>query len=214
MGTRTYLEMRDEVNSSLGSPGALVTDLQRWVNQAYLAIASGVDFEILMDRQAIPTVDGTQTYAVTGDPLATLLIRNTDTGGTLGWLTMFELYRRDDLTKDVPSHWTRVEADYVLFPIPDAIYNLEAIQKTEPTQLAVDGDTTILPPFWDVAVTMMATHLAMLQLNEEDRATAWLNMFITYVQTRLDEDTLRRLVAGAAPSKADVPVGTEIGSVS
>jgi len=190
MGVLTLADFRTEIQSSTGNRGIDNARLDRWINFGYLDLAGAIKFASLDDKIVIPTVASQANYAITGSPLLIRFVVDATSNLLLGWHTPVEYFRVKDAVTGTAAKWTREKDEIFIHPVPAGVVSLEVYVKEEPVLLIATGDVTVLPATWDNAIFLLSTHHALLALGEEQRAAAWFNRAITYIQSRISEDQL------------------------
>jgi len=216
MGVLTLLEIRTELDSTMGSRSN-VDDARRdiWINLAYTDIASGIDFTELDDDFTFNTVQSQPNYPVPPDSLIIQLLRDEDNDNLLTWIPASEYFRLEitGTLEAPPLRWTRRGDEFLLFPLPDAIISLKSYFKQTPPPLVGDGDVTILPPYVDNGVLLLGIAYGLLAVGEDQRATVWANRAITYLGSRLTGQDFSFLLGGLTQTQPVVTQAAE-GSAS
>ncbi len=211
MGVLTLLELRTEVDSSMGNKTDIPDPrVDTWINLAYIDVASGIDFSELDGELVIPTVVGQNNYVGPVDPLVVDLVRDDTNDNLLTWVPKNEYFRLNRSINGPVKRWTRSAAEILVFPPPDAIVSLTAFFKVTPALLGADGDVTILPSFVDNALILLAPAYGLLATGEDQRAIVWLNRAINFLQSRLTNQDLSFLLGGLSKTQPErsVPRGT------
>ncbi len=204
MGVLTLLQIRTEVDSSMGNRTAVLDPrIDTWINLAYIDIASGIDFPELDGELVIPTVVGQNNYAGPVNPLVVDLVRDDTNENLLTWVPKNEYFRLNRSTNGPVKRWTRSATEILLFPPPSAIVSLTAFFKITPAILAADGDVTILPGYVDNALILLAPAYGLLATGEDERAIVWLNRAINFLQSRLTNQDLSFLLGGLSKTQPE-----------
>jgi hypothetical protein len=218
MGVLTLLQIRTELDSSMGSRSN-VDDTRRdvWINLAYTDIASGIDFTELDDDLAIPTVQGQNNYAAPADSLIVQMFRDEDNDNLLTWIPNSEYFRLDrtQTPEAAPARWTRRGDELLVFPNPNGVINLLAMFKQTPPPLVGDGAVTILPPYVDNGVLLLGIAYGLLAVGEDARATTWANRAVSYLGSRLTGQDFSFLLGGLTqtqPTASDPVEGSASGT--
>lgn len=213
MGVLTLLQIRTEVDSSMGNKtSTLDPRLTTWINLAYNEIASGIDFVELDGEFDITTVVGTFEYAGPTNPLAVNLLRDETNERLLAWIPKNEYFRLNRSQNGAVLRWTRRGANILVWPPPIAVVTLRAQYKITPTPLAADGDVTVLPPFIDNALIFLGTAYGLLATGEDARAIVWVNRAAQYLGTRLTDQDFSFLLGGLASSQPTPSAGGAVPS--
>lgn len=171
---------------------------------AYHDIASGVDFVELTDTSSPATSAGPGNWSLSAP--ANLItvehIRNATSDYLLGWIPVVEFLRLPRATLGPPKKWSRRETSILLYPTPDAVYTLEIDYKRTPAKLSLDADVTILPPYVDTAIWLLATSYGFQAVGEDARAISWLNRVIAYLSSRITEQDFSSMIEGLEKTRA------------
>jgi len=200
MGAIALSTYRSDLQSALGDRGLDNTRLDSWINQGYYDLAGAVDFEVMDTNSTVATVSSVQTITTPTNALIVKFLKDTTSDNLLGWLPKMELFRRAITPTAQPKYWTRHAASIYLSPVPDAAYNMFIVYKKPPTKLTAVGDVSTFADTWDTAVFQLAVHHALLALGEEQRAVAWLQRAILYIQSRMTETDLHAEASGLGAS--------------
>lgn len=209
MGLLTLPDFVDELELALGDvPGLSSGQTERWINFGYLELATGVDFEALDDDFTFPTVAAQQAYTGPSEPLAVKIVRNEDQDYNLDWTGKEDLLRRPTGTGGPPEVWTRHKEDILLWPVPLSVDSFRVVYKKTPAPLS-GTDATVLPAQWDLAVVMFAASYGYHSLAMADRAVAWFNRGVAYVNSRMTEQSIHEGTAGLGMAQASFNPETE-----
>lgn len=200
MGILTLLQIRTEVDSSLGNRTTVLDPrLDTWINLAYTDIASGIDFEELDGEFDIVTAVGTFAYTGPSNPLVVQMVRDETNQRLLTWIPKNEYFRLNRSSNGAAQRWTRKDTRiFVWPPSATASETLRVFFKITPASLAADGDVTVLPPYVDNALIMLAVAYGLLATGEDQRAIVWLNRAINYLSSRLTGQDFSFLLGGLA----------------
>jgi hypothetical protein len=205
MGLLTLQNFRDDLQGALGNLQYGDSELDRWINMAYLDLASSVDFEVFDGDTPRATVDGQNYVLCPANVLIVRLVRDETTDYLLGWVRKAEYYRKSQSAQGPPRKWTRHGNKVMLHPVPDAVYNILLVTKLSPTPLTLPAHITEIPPVWDSAVQTLSMYYALGARGQEARAESWLRRTVVYVQSRITEEGLEANLDGLGASKAILP---------
>lgn len=213
MGVLTFLEIRTEVDSSMGNKTSTPDPrIDTWINLAYTDVASGIDFPELDDELVIPTVIGQNNYAGPANALIVDLVRDDTNDNLLTWIPKNEYFRLNRSENGPVQRWYRTGTQILVWPPPNAIVSLTAFFKLTPAVLVADGDFTILPPYMDNALIFLGTSYGLLATGEDQRAIVWLNRAINFLQSRLTNQDFTFLLGGLAKTQPVVGGGVSRGN--
>jgi hypothetical protein len=155
--------------------------LTDWVNLAYFEVTGAVDFESLNRCAFINTVSTVSVYNMPVRFLGMISIQDRTTKGKLIRTGLRNLQRMTHDSTGYPRYWARKEGGVVLWPVPDAVYQLFAYYIAEPARLVNPTDVTVLPSTWDSSILMLTQSYGLLNFNEFEaadrlRATAFANL--------------------------------------
>jgi hypothetical protein len=183
--------------------------LDTWINLAYTDIASGIDFDELDGEFDIATVVGDFDYAGPVNPLVIQMVRDETNQRLLTWIPKTEYFRLNRSTNGSPMRWTRRGDEVMVWPPPSAIVTLRTFYKITPPALALDTDVSVLPPYVDNALVLLAPAYGLLAVGEDQRAIVWLNRAINFLSSRLTGQDFSFLLGGLAKTQPErsVPSG-------
>lgn len=184
----TLSEYRTDLQRALGNLGLTNTELDRYINHGYLDIVGGVDFSALEAVETQALTIGTREYAVPDDTLMIKMVVNDTQNDILEFVPVTEFYRRRVVVNAAPEEWTRLGNEIQVNPPPDAADDLHIIYKVAPDELTADTDEIVIPSIWDPAVLHMAVFYGLMAKGEEDRALAYKQSAMAYIQTRITEE--------------------------
>lgn len=189
MAKRTLTLFRAELEAMLGNLSLGTTKIDRWLNDAYLDLAGGVDFAALQDIDTTTTATiGQANYAVPSGTLTVQAVFDEANDSALEYVTPEEYYRRRSTTNGNAEVWTRIGDEIYLSPPPDATDAITILRKAAPTALSGANDTSAFPEIWDPVILHLAAFYGMMARNEEDRAMVFMQSAINYIQTRITEE--------------------------
>ena len=171
MGLETLTEFRDGINLALGEKRQSNERLDQWVNDAIVELFGELDIAGRRQGATADLVIGQREYDVPTDLLAMLVLRITDINRRLIKTSVenFELF--DETTTGSPTHYMRVGPFISVFPLPDAVKELKLFFIKEPATLALPADTSGLPSMYDRVIHMIGLRNALIDLEENERAT-------------------------------------------
>ncbi len=171
MGLETLGNFRDGINLALGEKRQGNERLDQWVNDAVIELFGELDIQGRRQGATADTIIDQREYDVPSDLLAMLSLRINDVNKRLIKTSIenFELF--DNTTTGTPTHYQRTGAFISLFPLPDAIQELQMFFIKEPPVLAATADTSGLPSMYDRMIHMISLRNALIDLEENDRAT-------------------------------------------
>lgn len=196
MGYMTLADFRADIDAALGNYSIAPTKLDRWINQAYMELAGGVNFEILVEEDTSQsTTPSIITVNVPIGAISVDLVRNTTDDKLLGWVALSEFWRLSQ-TPGVPVKWCRRKNTILLNPVPNSVKALRILYRKYPTRFSAVGDLSVLPDTWDTAIYLLAAHYGLLARNEEQRAMIWLSRAATYIASRMTDEQLEYTTRG------------------
>lgn len=196
MGYMTLSDFRTEVQSALGDRGFVDTRLDRWINFAYLDLCAALPHPELTEEDTTQsTANAVNSVNVPTGAMVVLIVRNTTDDSKMEWVPLNEYWRYSQ-TAGVASKWTRQKAKILLNPVPNSVKSLRIIYLKTPARLTAAGDVSTLVDTWDSAIFMLAVHFGLLAIGEENRAMAWLQRAVNYIQSRLIEGGMVATLSG------------------
>lgn len=205
MGVVSLSNFRAEVTMGLNrDPGTI--PVNRWVNFAYLSVASAVDVEVLYKRWTLSTSVGVFEYNNT--PLVTAPLNYAATRSVwdtvdkkpLQWVPINDLLSYEFGTNGIADRWSLNGTKVVIQPPAAVSRSLEVVYRALPDIMTADADVTEIAPHWDFAIAMLATAHAFAIENEEERAVIWFQKAQNYIQTRITEQRAEESLGGLGRS--------------
>ena len=171
MGLETLGGFRDGLNLALGEKRQGNERLDQWINDGVIELFGELDIQGRRQGATADTVIDQREYDVTVDLLAMLVLRITDVNKRLIKTSIENFEAFDKTTKGTPTHYTRVGAFISLFPLPEAVQELELFFIKEPPALALVADTSGLPSMYDRVIHLISLRNALIDLEQNERAT-------------------------------------------
>ncbi len=171
MGLETLGGFRDGLNLALGEKRQGNERLDQWINDGVIELFGELDIQGRRQGATADTVIDQREYDVPVDLLAMLVLRITDVNKRLIKTSIENFEAFDKTTKGTPTHYTRVGAFISLFPLPEAVQELELFFIKEPPALALVADTSGLPSMYDRVIHLISLRNALIDLEQNERAT-------------------------------------------
>lgn len=171
MGLETLTEFRDGINLALGEKRQGNERLDQWVNDAVIELFGELDITGRRQGATADTVIEQREYDVPTDLLAMLVLRNVTTRKRMIKTSIENFLLLDETTEGSPTRYTRVGAFISVHPLPNVVEVLELFFIKEPPVLALPTDTSGLPSMYDRVIHMIGLRNALIDLEENDRAT-------------------------------------------
>ena len=194
-----YMQLTDyrtDLQSALGERGLANSQLDRWINFAYLDLIGAVQFPELTEEDTTQSTVAGQNYInVPTGAMLIQLVRNVTDDAKLSWVPLTEYWRLPQ-TSAVPTKWSRQKAKIMLNGVPSGIKSMQIIYIKSPTRLSGATDVIALTDTWDDAVFLLSVHHGLLALGEEQRAAAWFNRAASYITSRMTEEGLTATTPG------------------
>ncbi len=171
MGLETLDNFRTSVNLALGEKRQGNERLDRWINDAQIELFAELDIQGRRTCATASTVADQREYNVPTDLIASLVLRDTTNKKRILRTSIenFELF--DITTTGKPSRYTRVDDLFHIFPLADAVYNLQLFYIKQPAILTSGSSVSELPAMYDRVIHLIALRNALIDLEEDDRAT-------------------------------------------
>lgn len=151
-----FLEMQDEVLNHGFDPSRYRTRVKRWLNEAQGRIASLLELPNLYTTYTLTTVQGTDTYPLSG-VIRINGITNPTTPVELTYVddpADVEYYNQAGAGLGEPQHYTLTSSGIRLSPVPDAAYNLILDYYKSPSSLTDDSQTSdISSDYHDIMIS-------------------------------------------------------------
>ena len=160
----TLAQMRTALRRKIGNPDTTsVTNaiLDEHINSAYVHLTTRYRHKQGRENSRFNTVAGTSAYTLTGQYAVVFQVwnRTTNTKLTkLGWRQRVDedLSVSSSTTQGVPLGYETWQDSIILYPVPDAVYAIEAIYKKIPTALSADGDTPVINALWHPGIVFLS----------------------------------------------------------
>lgn len=137
-------QIREAVLGHQFSSAQYSTRINGWVNEALQKIYRKGNFRLNSLTEDFPTVASTSAYTLPSDFLKLASVFNADDNDPLVPVTLEEYDDLDD-SSGKPYHYTVDGNDLVLYPTPDAAYNITLRYYNTSVELAADTDEPNLP---------------------------------------------------------------------
>lgn len=200
--------MRDELNTMLGGrTDVSAAELNRWLNFAYIDLASSLELDELKASLSFNTVAAQAIYSL---PNAVRAVRNLAlqdntnlvTGGHDLRKSTLQEFRKSITRNGTPREYFRENRLLVLYPTPDAASTLLLDFWLRPQNLVGDNDSPILPREWHEVIIKNARSKAHSALREFESAGVVENEFVSLVRRKEDPEAQEeddRIVGSSVP---------------
>lgn len=184
--------------------GGDYTRLNRWINWGYLNTSQMLDIKELWASIAVPTVANQPLYLM---PAALAWIKKLSVddenefimlGGTELAEIDLDTYRglpdsdEIDFTPLLPRSWFRYQRMLVLWPTPDAVYNLALDCRVRPLPLTDPQDCPLLPEEFHEAIVYATLARAWRALRNPQAAALAQNDALSIIRPLLNSDAEER----------------------
>jgi hypothetical protein len=189
MGMFTLTDFRDLLSTALGNRGIGNEKLDLWITLAYVEVMTSAGHAQLVQCAELNTVKNEPSYVLPPGILGIETILDHTNGRTLlrTGIDNLKNYSKDE--RGEPKLWARLGAGFELWPIPDAVYKIEAVYFKEAAKLVNGVDKSILPSTWDNAIYLLSVHYALSALGEDQAKTQeWFTRAIAYMRSRFTDD--------------------------
>ena len=171
MGLETLTEFRDGINLALGDKRQGNERLDQWINDGVIELFGELDITGRRQGATADTVIDQREYDVPADLLAMLVLKNNTTRKRMVKTSIENFQLLDDTTVGSPTRYTRVGAFISVHPLPNVVEQLELFFIKEPPVLASPTATSGLPSMYDRVIHMIGLRNALIDLEENERAT-------------------------------------------
>jgi hypothetical protein len=171
VGLETLTEFRDGINLALGDKRQGNERLDQWINDGVVELFGELDIQGRRQGATADTVIDQREYDVPPDLLAMLVLRITDVNKRLIKTSIENFEAFDKTTEGIPTHYMRAGAFISLFPLPNVVQQLQLFFIKEPPQMALASATSGLPSMYDRVIHMIGLRNALIDLEENERAT-------------------------------------------
>lgn len=174
----TLLELRDEVVAHGPDVGPVFTldDITKYLNHGLRRVARRIDFYSEESAQTITTVAGTAFYAWEADFGRLRWIADGENNRTL---TEGSLRTLDELpaSDGRPTAYALSGTGFLLYPTPDAAYELTARYWALPALMAADSDVPAIPEDYHELLPFYALKRCYEREDDADMAAYWESRF-------------------------------------
>jgi len=186
MARMTAQDIVTEVRLHLGGETTeTLTDNQilRWVNRAYIDLASSYDFDELEESTTITTSSGTAEYEASASDILSVISLVDDTNNVQ--LYPWTRWQYDRATQGsassitgTPIYWfisgvgSNSRRNFTFYPTPAGTYTINVIYKEKPAELVLTPSATssvLLEP-WDEVVVLLAASRGWRALGDDDKS--------------------------------------------
>jgi hypothetical protein len=171
VGLETLGGFRDGLNLALGEKRQGNERLDQWINDGVIELFGELDIQGRRQGATADTIADQRTYDVPLDLLAMLSLRINEVNKRLIKTSIENFESFDITTTGTPTHYQRAGAFISLFPLPDAIQTMQMFFIKEPPALSGVGDTSGLPSMYDRVIHLISLRNALIDLEENERAT-------------------------------------------
>ena len=171
MGLETLTGFRDGINLALGEKRQGNERLDQWINDGVIELFGELDIQGRRQGATADTVIDQREYDVPADLLAMLVLRNNTTKKRMIKTSVENFQLFDVTTVGSPTHYMRAGAFISVFPLPNVVEQLELFFIKEPPALALPTDTSGLPSMYDRVIHLIGLRNALIDLEENERAT-------------------------------------------
>lgn len=190
----TLAMLRDELFLAIGSRADVPPSrLNLWVNLAYADVTSSVELDELQSSFTLSTVIDQHLYllpsavGITKGAALYNPTRYSILGGRLLDKSDLNEYRMSEEATGEPRSYFRSADLLVLYPAPDAVYEIAIDFLIRPDLLVDDEDAPILPYELQEGILLAARYKAFTQLLEFDKSAPALNDYIAFMRRKLDK---------------------------
>ena len=163
-----------DTNDELGTD----TEIDLLLNTAWWEIADAFDFREKETSRTYNTVAGTIAYSAAADLLGlqNISIEDPDSGQhtPLTEITIYDYetnYVDQISTRGKPTHYVRKGSQVLLYPTPDAIYEIKEDYWKTLADIAVGGVT--IPQAWHAMIWMNAAFYGYMEAGDLNRAVGY-----------------------------------------
>jgi hypothetical protein len=155
----------------------------RWVNRAYLELASAYQFDELEATTAITTSSGTAEYEASASDILRIIDVIDDTNNVK--LRPWDRLRYGNATQGdassitgTPVYWhisgvgSESRRQFTFYPTPDGAYTVNVVYRKTPTELVLSPSATssVLPEPWDEVLVLLASSMGWRALGDDDKS--------------------------------------------
>ena len=170
----TLIELRNEVIAHGPDIGPVFTlaDITKYLNHALRRVARRIDFYAEEAAQTITTIAGTASYAWAGDFGRLRYVFDAEEDRALDEVALRALDEAAP-SDGRPTFYALSGAGYVLYPVPDATYELTARYWALPALMADDTDTPGIPEDFHELLPFYALKRCYEREDDAEMAAYW-----------------------------------------
>lgn len=195
-GDMSFTEMQQELALELGSRtdvSAVSSRSKLWINMAYRGLCQMLTIKELFGSFALATVDDQPFYAM---PKQLAWIKDVSLADSTTFVAGGRKLEMIDeagyrLLSDMDGEtrkWFRYRRMLVVYPHPNAVYNLAVNCRIRPDKLVNPGDYSMLPSEFDEVILMYSRYRAFRGLRMYAEAATALNDAVTVLRPILNTD--------------------------
>lgn len=208
---KTLAAMRADLTLKLGRrPDLTNTEYDRWINDAYVDVATGLDIEVMKGSYGLVTVADQPLYVLPAGIASTrgAAIVDTLTYGAVGGIELgkgdLKQYRNLPNESGQPELYFREGNVLVLWPTPSREWTIAVDYVIRPQYLVNATDSPIVPLEYHEAIVLAARQKGFADLQEFDKSQAANNDFVGNVRRRKDEEANEqtgRVIGSSVPRR-------------
>lgn len=192
----TFAEMYGEVQSYLPESGIDATTAKKYVNRAYLQMAMSFQFYGVETKTTFNTAAADNDYdigtvAVGAKDIVAIYNNTQDYPLVQRDIVWWEATLEDPTTvTGEPTDWVRYGDDILLYPTPDAIYEMNIRYKTNPAEMTTDGESPVFPEEWHEAIVLSAMSKAAFFYGFDNKGINMKNEALALISALQEEPTM------------------------
>lgn len=190
MGLLTLADFRTRLQRIIGNRGLANPELDSYINLGYSTLAGLVEFENHKVCAIFNTTVGVYRYQPPTRMLGIIALVDNTTPRRLRKIDLrnFAAMERDTPSgtqhRGQPRVWSRRRGAIMLWPTPDAVYQIEAYYYEDFISLSDAAHVTQAAGTWDWAVICFASYIAFAELGEDERSESWYDKGVRYARDR------------------------------
>lgn len=170
------LAMKTEVLNKGFDPTQYGTRIVQWINDGQNLVARRVDYYVDEATSSLTTIPGTSVYAWPAGLAHIRSLFDTTRNIEMQYVSIRDI-DRSPVANGAPMFYALQGENFVLYPVPDSVYNLECRYWMMPPPLAANTDTPTIPADWHHMLICYATWQAYESDDDPQAGQYWETRF-------------------------------------
>lgn len=186
---------------------------ERLLNRSFWALTAKLRFNIQEAETSFTTTEGTESYITPADEESVQRVMLYDeSAGDYTYLikiddwNMFPKASDNTANEGPPTHYSRRNDDFILYPVPDDTYTIRVKYRATLSDIQTSG--TSLPREWDEVILYGAIYRGFMlrgDFNRADKAEAKYATMLNMLDTDEEKEVEDRRFSGMKPMRRRYP---------